>query len=61
MFLYCFPTLVLFIYLFFQVNGKKIRLCIGKLPAGAGPFTVRVLPQVVPRTVPQISPQIEYT
>lgn len=23
-----------------QVNGKKIRLCIGKLPAGAGPFTV---------------------
>lgn len=22
-----------------KVNGKKIRLCIGKLPAGAGPFT----------------------
>ncbi|CAM9473679.1 unnamed protein product [Discosporangium mesarthrocarpum] len=21
-----------------KVNGKKVRLCIGKLPAGAGPF-----------------------
>lgn len=24
------------------MNGKKIRLCIGKLPAGAGPFVVSV-------------------
>ncbi|CAM9213118.1 unnamed protein product, partial [Hapterophycus canaliculatus] len=22
-----------------KVNGKKVRLCVGKLPAGAGPFT----------------------
>ncbi|CAM9729110.1 unnamed protein product, partial [Phaeothamnion confervicola] len=23
------------------VNGKKIRICIGKLPAGAGPFVFK--------------------
>lgn len=28
------------VFLVVQVNGKKVRLCIGKLPAGAGPFTV---------------------
>ncbi|CAM9572499.1 unnamed protein product, partial [Choristocarpus tenellus] len=22
-----------------KVNGKKVRLCIGKVPGGAGPFT----------------------
>lgn len=26
-----------------QMNGKKVRLCVGKLPAGDGPFTVSLV------------------